>query len=135
MKGEVKRNHRLVSGVCSVHVPSVPHHLLQRLGVYNQHASDQLELRETPVEYLRVRFSRYHRWFTSPIVPYVVFSNYLLFEMQIEDCSSVIRKTIILYWLYILYIVYQYQISTMRPKNAADTINTYVQNASLFLPH
>lgn len=40
LKGEVRRNHRL------------------RIGVYNQHAADQLELSESPVEYLMVRLSR-----------------------------------------------------------------------------
>ena len=81
-----------------------PLYLQQRLGVYNQHAADQLELRETPVEYLQVRFIRYQQWFTSPTVCAICnVLKYLLFEMQIEDCSSVIRKTIILYWLYILY--------------------------------
>lgn len=38
LKGEVRKNHRL------------------RLGVYNQHAADQLELRESPVEYLQRLF-------------------------------------------------------------------------------
>jgi len=28
--------------------------IVQRIGVYNQHAADQLELTESPVEYLRV---------------------------------------------------------------------------------
>lgn len=38
LNGEVRKNHRL------------------RLGVYNQHAADQLELKETPVEYLQRLF-------------------------------------------------------------------------------
>jgi len=39
LKGEVRRNHRL------------------RIGVYNQHAADQLELSESPVEYLMRKFN------------------------------------------------------------------------------
>ncbi|XP_050398362.2 ATP-binding cassette sub-family F member 1 [Patella vulgata] len=51
VKGECRKNHRL------------------RLGIYNQHSADQLNLEETPVEYLR-----------------------RLFDMNIQDCRKTLGK-------------------------------------------
>ena len=49
--------------------------LLQRLGVYNQHAADQLELKESPVEYLQVVY--YVR--TTP----VHYMNYVCTDLSV----------------------------------------------------